>query len=94
MTEKKRFTWNSKEVVIDDNVTGNQLEVMDITEIDILIDLLNELHEENKQLQHDATILIQSNQDYRKENEQLKNENAKMKKELSLLAEFNQKVIL
>lgn len=28
------------------------------------------------------------------ENEQLKNENVKMKKELSLLAEFNQKAIL
>ena len=37
----KRFTWNNKEVVIDDNVTGNQLEVMDITEIDVLVDLLN-----------------------------------------------------
>ena len=36
--------------------------------------LLNELHEENEQLRHDATILIQSNQDYRKENEQLKKE--------------------
>lgn len=42
MTEK-RFTWNSKEVVIDDNVTGNQLEVIDITEIDVLLDLLNRL---------------------------------------------------
>ena len=40
MTEK-RFTWNNKEVMIDDNVTGNQLEVMDITEIDVLLDLLN-----------------------------------------------------
>ena len=35
-------------------------------------DLLNKLSEENEQLRHDATILIQSNQDYRKENEQLK----------------------
>jgi len=52
MTEK-RFTWNSKEVVIDDNVTGNQLEVMDITEIDVLIDLLNELNDENKQLRNE-----------------------------------------
>ena len=34
--------------------------------------LLNELHEENEQLRHDATILIQSNQDYRKKNEELK----------------------
>ena len=39
---------------------------------DEVVDLLNELHEENEQLRHDATILIQSNQDYRKENEQLK----------------------
>ena len=30
------------------------------------------LKQENEQLRHDATILIQSNQDYRKENEQLK----------------------
>lgn len=49
MTEK-RFTWNSKEVVIDDNVTGDQLEVIDITEIDVLIDLLNAQHEEIQQL--------------------------------------------
>ena len=37
-----------------------------------VVELLNELSEENEQLRHDATILIQSNQDYRKENEQLK----------------------
>lgn len=34
--------------------------------------IVNELKEENEQLKHDATILIQANQDYRKENEQLK----------------------
>ena len=39
--------------------------------------LLNELYETNEQLQHDATILIQSNQDYRKENEELKEKNKK-----------------
>jgi FtsZ-binding cell division protein ZapB len=33
---------------------------------------LQRVEEENEQLRHDATILIQSNQDYRKENEQLK----------------------
>ena len=37
-----------------------------------ICELLNELHEENEQLRHDATILVQANQDYRKENEQLK----------------------
>ena len=33
---------------------------------------VQKLAKENKQLRHDATILIQSNQDYRKENQQLK----------------------
>lgn len=32
MTKNKRYTWNSKEVVINDNLTGNQFEVVDITE--------------------------------------------------------------
>ena len=36
--------------------------------------LLNELTEEKEQLKHDATVLICSNQEYRKENEQLKEE--------------------
>ena len=35
-------------------------------------DVKCELAEENEQLRHDATILIQSNQDYRKENERLR----------------------
>ena len=47
-----------------------------------VVDLLNELHEEKEQLQHDATILIQSNQDYRKENEQLKQRNDRQAKQL------------
>ena len=37
-----------------------------------LEDKLNELNEENEQLKHDATVLIQANQDYRRENVQLK----------------------
>lgn len=37
-----------------------------------MFDLLNDLDEENKQLQNDCSILVQSNQEYRKENEQLK----------------------
>ena len=36
------------------------------------VNVEEELLEENKQLQHDATILIQANQDYRKENERLR----------------------
>ena len=34
--------------------------------------LLNELHEENQQLKNDCGILVQSNQEYRKENDKLK----------------------
>ena len=41
--------------------------------------LLNELTEEKEQLKHDATVLICSNQEYRKENEQLKEENKELK---------------
>ena len=44
----------------------------DVSHRDDIVKLLNELHETNEQLRHDATILIQSNQDYRKENEELK----------------------
>ena len=33
---------------------------------------IENLLEENEQLRHDATILIQANQDYRKENERLR----------------------
>lgn len=38
----------------------------------MIVELLNELAEENQQLINDCSILVQSNQDYRKENEQLK----------------------
>ena len=41
-------------------------------QVDKVVQRLNELTIENEQLKHDATVLIQSNQDYRKENEQLK----------------------
>jgi len=37
-----------------------------------LENLVNHLLNENEQLKHDATVLIQANQDYRRENEQLK----------------------
>ena len=43
-----------------------------------VMDRLNELNDENEQLKHDATVLICSNQEYRKENEQLKKENKKL----------------
>lgn len=37
-----------------------------------VVKLLNELYEENEQLKHDATVLIQANQDYRRENDKIK----------------------
>ena len=39
---------------------------------DKIIDLLNSLNEENEGLKKDCTVLIYHNQEYRKENEQLK----------------------
>jgi len=37
-----------------------------------VVSLLNQLNDENEQLKKDCTVLIYHNQDYRKENEQLK----------------------
>ena len=41
-------------------------------ELDQLKEIIGKLSDENEQLRHDATVLIQANTDYRKENEQLK----------------------
>ena len=46
---------------------------------------VGKLEKENEQLRHDATILILSNQDYRKENEQLKQRNDRQTKQLDRL---------
>ena len=46
---------------------------------------VGKLEKENGQLRHDATILILSNQDYRKENEQLKQRNDRQAKQLDRL---------
>lgn len=70
MTEK-RFTLTNRSLseigndvaIADDGVPCTQR---------FVCNLLNELTEENEQLKHDATVLIQANQDYRRENEQLK----------------------
>lgn len=44
---------------------------------------LNELAEENQQLKNDCSILVQSNQEYRKENEQLQERNNRQAKQLN-----------
>lgn len=43
---------------------------------------VGKLEKENGQLRHDATILILSNQDYRKENEQLKQRNKRLEEKI------------
>jgi len=62
-----------------------------------VVDLLNELatkcsylKKENEQLKHDATVLIYSNQEYRKENEQLKEE---IKDLNDILARYEERVV-
>jgi len=75
----KRFT---RVICSNDEYTGSLYCNDDPLKIEEVCTLLNELHEEKEQLQHDATILIQSNQDYRKENEQLKQSNQKLNDEL------------
>lgn len=70
----KRFTMNEDGYIWDNKEPISQ---------ETVLDKLNELHEEKEQLQHDATILIQSNQDYRRENEQLKCGNKNLKATLN-----------
>ena len=82
MTEK-RFKVNADYLnnldSIIDNETGIEHDYLEIEE------LLNGLNDENKQLKHDATVLICSNQDYRKENEQLKSDNFNLTKTVECL---------
>ena len=49
-------------------------EIWDLTNPQLIEDRLNQLNDENEQLRKDSTVLIYSNQDYMKENEQLKEE--------------------
>ena len=74
MTERFRVNelvkYNYSEIgeYIDENHTDRPLRNDEVCK------LLNELHEENQQLKNDCSILVQSNQEYRKENEQLQKE--------------------
>ena len=70
---KKRFTYFKSKIGfgkqgIDDNLKGY---TFDFT-LDNVLDCMNDLSEENEQLKKDCTVLIYHNQEYRKENEQLK----------------------
>ena len=79
----KRFTYDSKTVsILKDGefwLDGNVDTACNHSEI---CNELNALNDENEQLRHDATILIQSNQDYRKENEQLKQRNKRLEEKI------------
>ena len=71
MTEK-RFTYYEEDLgdMILPNCLDNGKNVA--KSVYECVDLLNQLNDENEQLSHDATILICSNQEYREENEQLR----------------------
>ena len=72
MTEK-RFThkkWYNERQLFDGD---EPFAIVDVyNQADKICDKFNELAKENQQLKNDCSILVQSNQEYRKENEQLK----------------------
>ena len=90
MTENKRYTLRKhqkdKGVKIFDNVDEENWRVLNLhfkdyedaqfvrDKLEPVVDLLNEQDKTIQQLSHDASVLIQANTDYRKENEQLKKE--------------------
>jgi hypothetical protein len=71
MTEKRFELTFMDCFYITDHQTKDYASVLE-EDLEEIVDLLNKLNDENEQLKHDATVLIQANQDYRKENEKLK----------------------
>ena len=69
MTEKRFKVNYSMKRILEYGEDATEYQVLDISGA---MRRLNALHEENEQLKKDATTLICSNQEYRKENEQLK----------------------
>lgn len=63
-----KFDYSEIGEYVDENHTDRPLRNDEVCK------LLNELHEENQQLKNDCGILVQSNQEYRKENKQLRHE--------------------
>ena len=92
MTENKRFWSEYYSVGYYTEIVDNDKELADVPNpkknltIGEAVDLLNKLNNENKQLRNDCSILIQSNQNYRKENEQLKEQNRQLRLENGKLA--------
>ena len=79
MTEKRFKEIISTQKVID-TVTNKEYDCLLDND---LFDLINTIAEENEQLKHDATVLIYSNQEYRKENEQLKQDKTNLHRTMS-----------
>ena len=89
MTEKQRFK-------VIETITNNDRRIYELTKNDIgyynfkgekllahmICNELNKLLEEKEQLKHDATVLICSNQEYRKKNEQLKQQNKRLEEKI------------
>ena len=75
MTEKQFILveYVNKGLFIQDNANGEtQYFQGSKASLEKVVDLLNSLNDENEQLRKDATTLIYANQDYRHENEQLR----------------------
>ena len=68
---EKRFKVDYGVGVLDTKTNEIVCDTVNAKEV---VDLLNELNEENQRLKNDCSILVQSNQEYRKENEQLQKE--------------------
>ena len=88
MTEKRfELKWRDTGEVLYDNETGLEHGIYSPDYRFHVRDKLNELAEENQRLKNDCSILVQSNQEYRKENEELKKENKKLKGLIDLFAQ-------
>ena len=72
MTEKRFINDIDYGQLIDTKGELSTIDYSDKVDFYELWEFLNKLADENEQLKHDATVLIQANQDYRRENEELK----------------------
>ena len=89
MTEK-RYSYDPKQVaILKDGEFWLDGQIDTACNHSEICNELNQLSEENEQLSHDATVLIYSNQEYRKENEQLKTKNNAYLQDIEMFKEEN-----
>lgn len=88
MSEKRFINDIDNGQLIDRKGELSTIDYSDTVDFYELWEFLNKLNDENEQLKHDATVLIQSNQDYRRENEQLKSELAEIKRQEQEVIEY------